>query len=104
MNQINEKVFSDEILKSENLVVVDFWAEWCGPCRMLKPVLDELSEEYNDVKIVGLDVDTYPNVSASQGIRGIPTLGFYKNGIMVDRLVGAVPKSRIKEKIDILNQ
>jgi thioredoxin 1 len=104
MNQINEKVFSDEILKSENLVVVDFWAEWCGPCRMLKPVLDELSEEYNDVKIVGLDVDTYPNVSVSQGIRGIPTLGFYKNGIMVDRLVGAVPKSRIKEKIDILNQ
>lgn len=104
MNQINEKAFSDDVLKSEELVIVDFWAEWCSPCRMLKPVLDELSQEYNDVKIVGLDVDTYPNVSASQGIRGIPTLGFYKNGIMVDRLVGAVPKSQIKAKIDILNQ
>ena len=104
MNQINEKTFSEEVLKSENLVVVDFWAEWCGPCRMLKPVLDELSQDYDDVKIVGIDVDTYPNIAASQSIRGIPTIGFYKKGIMVDRIVGAVPKSRIKEKIDELNQ
>lgn len=104
MNQITEKAFSEEVLKSEDLVVVDFWAEWCGPCRMLKPVLDELSQEYDDVKIVGLDVDTYPNVSATQGIRGIPTIGFFKKGIMIDRIVGAVPKSQIKQKIDTLKQ
>lgn len=104
MNQITEKEFSVDI-QSENLVVVDFWAEWCAPCRMLKPVLDELSEEYGeDVKIVGLDVDTFPNVSATQSIRGIPTIGFYKKGIMIDRIVGAVPKSKIKEKIEALRQ
>lgn len=105
MNQINEKVFSDLVNSSEKLVVVDFWAEWCGPCRMIKPVLEELSKEYGeDVVIVGVDVDSYPNVSASQSIRGIPTIGFYKNGLMVDRIVGAVPRSEIKSKIDILSQ
>lgn len=104
MRQINENAFSEEVLKSGNLVVVDFWAEWCGPCRMIKPILEELSGEYQDVTIVGLDVDTYPNVSATQGVRNIPTIGFYKNGIMVDRIVGAVPKNQIKSKIDILKQ
>lgn len=104
MIQINEKDFSDKVLNSGNLVVVDFWAEWCGPCRMIKPVLEELSTEYPDVAIVGLDVDKYPNVSATQGIRNIPTIGFYKNGIIVDRIVGAVPKNQIKAKIDILRQ
>lgn len=104
MRQINEKDFSEQVLNSENLVVVDFWAEWCGPCRMIKPILDELSTEYTDVAIVGLDVDSYPNVAASQGIRNIPTIGFYKNGIMVERLVGAYPKINLKEKIDALRQ
>lgn len=102
--QINEKMFSEQVLNSENLVVVDFWAEWCSPCRMIKPILEELSNEVTDVTIVGLDVDTYPNVAATQGIRNIPTIGFYKKGIMVDRIVGAVPKNQIKAKIDILRQ
>lgn len=104
MMQINEKMFSEQVLNSENLVVVDFWAEWCSPCRMIKPILEELSNEVTDVTIVGLDVDTYPNVAATQGIRNIPTIGFYKKGIMVDRIVGAVPKNQIKAKIDILRQ
>lgn len=102
--QINEREFSEKVLNSENLVVVDFWAEWCSPCRMMKPILEELSNEEEGVTIVALDVDLYPNVSATQGIRNIPTIGFYKNGIIVDRIVGAVPKNQIKAKIDILRQ
>lgn len=104
MIQINEKDFSEKVLNSEKLVVVDFWAEWCLPCRMMKPVIEELSSEYTDVDIVGVDVDSNPNVSTTQGIRNIPTIGFYKKGILVDRLVGAVPKNQIKAKIDALRQ
>lgn len=105
MNQINEKEFTDKVLKSEKLTIIDFWAEWCGPCKMIKPILDELSNEYADkVSIFGIDVDDNPNITSSQGIRNIPTIGFYQNGVLVDRLVGAYPKSHIKTKIEELIQ
>lgn len=104
MIEINEKNFTTTVLESNTLVIVDYHAEWCGPCRMIKPVLEELSTEYTDVAILGIDVDKYPNVSATQGVRNIPTIGFYKNGVMVDRIVGAVPKNQLKMKIDALRQ
>lgn len=105
MKQTNESSF-DDVIKNENkLILIDFWGEWCGPCKMIKPILDELSNEYADkVSIFGIDVDDNPNITSSQGIRNIPTIGFYKNGVLIDRLVGAYPKSHIKSKIEELIQ
>lgn len=105
MEQVTEFKFNEIISKSKDtLIVVDLWAEWCLPCRMMKPIFEELSEEYNDVSIIGVNIDKYPNISANQGVRNIPTIGFYKNGVMVDRIVGAVPKNQLKMKIDALRQ
>lgn len=104
MIEVNERTFKESVLDEKGLVVVDYNAVWCSPCRMMKPIFDELSGEYNDVKIVGVDVYENPNLASSQGIRNIPTIGFYKNGIIVDIIVGAVPKNQIKAKIDILRQ
>jgi thioredoxin 1 len=104
MKQLTDKNFDYEVLNSTELVVVDFWAEWCGPCRMVAPVIDELSEEYNDVKFFGVDVDSSPNVADKQGIRNIPAILFFKKGQLIDRIVGAVPKPTIKNKIDALRQ
>lgn len=105
MEQVTEFKFNEIISKSKDtLIVVDLWAEWCLPCRMMKPIFEELSEEYNDVSIIGVNIDETPTIASTYGIRNIPTILFFKNGQPIDRLVGAVPKSRIKEKIDILNQ
>lgn len=104
MIEVNERTFKESVLDEKGLVVVDYNAVWCSPCRMMKPIFDELSGEYNDVKIVGVDVDENPNLASSQGIRNIPTILFFKNGIVVDRMVGAYPKINLKEKIDALRQ
>ena len=104
MIEVNERTFKESVLDEKGLVVVDYNAVWCSPCRKMKPIFDELSGEYNDVKIVGVDVDENPNLASSQGIRNIPTILFFKNGIVVDRIVGAVPKNQIKAKIDALRQ
>lgn len=104
MKQVNDKNFDSEVLKATELVVVDFWAEWCGPCRMVAPVIEELSKEYEDVKFFGLDVDSNPNIAVQQSIRNIPAIVFFKNGQPIDRIVGAVPKTQIKNKIDALRQ
>lgn len=104
MIEVNERTFKESVLDEKGLVVVDYNAVWCSPCRMMKPIFDELSGEYNDVKIVGVDVDENPNLASSQGIRNIPTILFFKNGIVVDRMVGAYPRINIKEKIDALRQ
>ena len=101
MKQINQTEF-EQIRNSEELMVVDFFATWCGPCKMLAPVLDELSNEINDVKFVKIDTDENMDLAMEFNITTIPTLVFMKNGIEIDRKVGFIPKNSLKE--DILNK
>ncbi|MFC5271506.1 thioredoxin [Adhaeribacter terreus] len=91
----------EEIINSDKPVLVDFWAEWCGPCRMVGPVVEELAGEYEGKAIIGkVDVDANPQTSAKFGIRSIPTLLVFKNGQVVDKQVGAVPKNVLAQKLD----
>ena len=93
--------FSDEVLSAELPVLVDFWATWCGPCRMIAPIVEELSSEYEGkAKVCKLDVDTAQKTAAEFGIRSIPTLLIFKQGKVADQLIGAVPKQQITEKLD----
>jgi len=93
--------FEQECLKSEVPVLIDFWAEWCGPCRMVGPVVDELAEEYKDkLKVGKLNVDNAREVAAQYGIRSIPTLMIFKGGQVADTMVGAQPKDGVKAFID----
>lgn len=105
MEQVTEFKFNEIISKSKDtLIVVDLWAEWCLPCRMMKPIFEELSEEYNDVNIMGVNIDETPTIASTYGIRNIPTILFFKNGQPIDRIVGTVPKNQIKMKIEELIQ
>ncbi|WP_262484357.1 thioredoxin [Belliella pelovolcani] len=91
----------EEIMKSEQPILVDFWAEWCGPCKMIGPVVEELAGDYEGKAVVGkVDVDSNPAVAAQFGIRSIPTLLFFKGGQIVDKQVGAVPKAVLAQKLD----
>ncbi len=96
-----EQNFEVEALKEEKLVVVDFYADWCGPCKMMGPVVEELAEELKDeVKIGKLNVDNSPEIARSYSVMNIPTILFLKNGEAVDKVVGAVPKASLLEKIN----
>ena len=91
----------EEIISSKKPVLVDFWAEWCGPCKMVGPVVEEMAGEYDGKAVIAkVDVDSNPNVSAKFGIRSIPTMLFFKDGEIVDRQVGAVPKNVLSQKLD----
>lgn len=92
--------FANEALQSDKPVIVDFWAEWCGPCRLIGPIIEELSDEYKDtVKVGKLNVDDNQQTAIKYGVRSIPTVLFLKGGQVVDQVIGAVPKSVFIEKI-----
>ena len=101
--QITTENFEEMVLNSDKPVLVDFWAEWCGPCRMVGPIVDELHTEYEGKAIVGkVNVDDQQEISSKYGIRNIPTILFFKDGEIVDKNVGVAPKSDLANKIDAL--
>ncbi len=98
---ITDDTFEAEVIKSDIPVLVDFWAEWCGPCKMIAPIVEELANEMDGkVKFAKLDVDTNPKTATNYGIRGIPTMLIFNDGKPVDQVVGAVPKSVLKSRIE----
>lgn len=97
---VTDESFEEEIESSKGLVIVDFWAEWCGPCRMVAPVVEELVEEYaGTLKVAKLDVDENQRTAQRFSVRSIPTILFFKDGRHVDTVIGAVPKAALERKI-----
>ncbi len=101
--EVTTATWETEVLNSSGLVMIDFWAVWCGPCRMIAPTVEELAKEYaGKVKVVKLNTDENPDIASRYKIMGIPTLMFFKSGQKVDQIVGAVPKTQLKSKLDAL--
>jgi thioredoxin 1 len=101
--EVTESNFEEVVLKSDKPVLVDFWAEWCGPCRMIGPIVEELSHEYDGkILVAKVDVDSNNAIATQFGIRNIPTILFFKNGQVADKQVGAVAKSTLVNKLNAL--
>ncbi len=101
--EVTDATFDEVIINAGKPAIVDFWAEWCGPCRMLTPIVKELSEEFGDKVVVAkVDVDSNPGISQRFGIRNIPTILFFKDGEIADKQVGVVPKGVLSEKLEAL--
>ncbi len=101
--QVSEQNFETQVIRSEIPVLVDFWAEWCGPCRMIAPIVEDLSSEYaGRLKVVKLDVDNNTAIAMRYNVMSIPTLGVFKGGQLVDRVVGYMPKQELRRKIDAI--
>ena len=98
--QVTDNNFDEEVLKADGPVVVDFWAEWCGPCKSLSPLIDELSEEKSDLKVVKVNIDEAPEAPTKYGVRGIPTVMVFKGGNLVDTRVGGMSKAQLTEWVE----
>ena len=99
--EVTDNTFDAEVVEAETPVIVDFWAEWCGPCKMIAPIVEELAEEYDGkVLFTKLDIDSNPEVSMKYGIRSIPTLLVFKDGKPVEQIIGAVPKREIHKRVE----
>ncbi len=100
---VTTQSWDQEVVKSLTPVMVDFWAAWCGPCKMIAPTIEELAEEYNGkIKVCKLNTDENPEVASQHQIMGIPSLLFFKDGKLIDKIVGAASKKQFKEKIDAI--
>ncbi|HSW30704.1 MAG TPA: thioredoxin [Longimicrobiales bacterium] len=99
--KVTDSNFATEIVGNQGLTMVDFWAEWCGPCKIVAPSVDQLADEYKGkgLKVAKVDVDTNPATASQFGIRSIPTILFFKGGKVVDQVIGAVPKGALEQKI-----
>jgi thioredoxin 1 len=98
---VTDQTFSDDVIQAEGLNIVDFWAVWCGPCRMVAPIVEQLASEYGEkgLRVSKLDVDENPVTASRYGIRSIPTILFFKGGELVDRVIGAVPRPHLEQKV-----
>ncbi len=98
IHQVTDQSFEDEVLKASETVVVDFWAEWCGPCKAMSPVVDEVAEEFSgSVKVVKVNIDENPHAPTKYGVRGIPTFMVFKGGELVDTRVGSMSKAQLTD-------
>jgi len=101
VHQFTDASFEQDVLESQKPVLIDFWAVWCGPCRMVGPVVEQLATDYADkIKVGKVDVDHNPQTAMKYGIRSIPSILLFKNGVVVDSVVGAVPKQNLTKMID----
>lgn len=102
VTDVTEKTFVDEVLMADGLVIVDYWADWCSPCKQMSPIIDELAREYTDVKFVKVDTNANPNLAAEQGVLSLPTLQFFQGGRVEKSLSGGKTKGALKKAIDEL--
>jgi thioredoxin 1 len=101
VSEVTTSTWDDEVIKAQGLVMIDFWAAWCGPCRIISPTVEELSKEYSGkVKVLKLNTDENSDIASRYQVMGIPTLMFFKDGIKLDQIVGVVPKQFLKAKIE----